>query len=161
MCILKEKDLYNSTLQQPGFACLHFFLGTDCCGLWERSMQTLCTWPLWFFYGRASPKVHRRSVSMVQIRGRFPTGQPAEWANSSWWIHQNLQWGNIKKNFAIFYNFGSSIICHLFLHSLNRHSWSVYYVLHWGGKIMNKTKKIPAIMKFLSKHELDDLMFSN
>lgn len=53
-----------------------------------------------------------------------------------------------------------SIICHLFLHSLNRHLWSINYMLHFGGKIMSKTDEIPAIMEFRSKQELD-LMFSS
>lgn len=33
-------------------------------------------------------------------------------------------------------------------------------MLHFGGKLVNKTEKITAIMEFISKQELD-LSFSN
>lgn len=58
------------------------------------------------------------------------------------------------------YAFGSSYHLHSFLHSFNRHLCSIYYVLSFGCKIMNKTDKISDIMEFIPKQELD-LMFSN
>lgn len=43
------------------------------------------------------------------------------------------------------------IICHSLPHLFSRHLWTIYYVLHFGGKIMNKTDKISAIMEFIPK----------